>query len=687
MDLAMNDGAGVDDLEAFLNLDDQLGSNFSLSYFDHNGNPNVQDYEQLQQQHHHQQQQQQQQQRHSAQATPDGFQDISQGFDMAAHQQMHGQPTPMNSYGHVPYGHMGVDALAAAGYPHHSMQKAVPSNSYHNMAGAPPTPHSAEMHAKPAPFQQGRGNPHFVHRNGDPVSLFSPSPQQSHGLQLRAQNAFTPHLSPELDGSASVMSHAQGYTTPGMYNLSPLTSPAIGPQLVTDPRAIRSNPMTANGSLVGSPNDVNMEDAQENEAERPRKTRKKAPAPRKPAASSAPRQRKTPINTPRMKASLNLSIPDANTSSGASSESPFTGEAIDGIRGNGSASSSISPRPLADAVMRPPPKPHTPTAMSTQQSQSMENHNTQQSQPPTPQDQNAQMQQNGRPLAAPATPTSMMRLRSPQVTSGSGTGSGSLGGVDLQSPSLEYGMDFLKLPESATAPEESTGSGKAAALPKLKTKMANDSVVTDSPRTSAVASPVGPQGSSKTDPKANRVTKKRGSSSSNLVSPALRPKVSPNVKPLLPEGTPIDSQTHALLLASRSNYENILSGSHLPGVSYPADLSANLTSKRTSHKIAEQGRRNRINLALQEMQTLLPAKYNAIASPPSKPADASDKNGSKTPSTPTQGGSSKAATVECAIDYIKTLQQDSSQKDVALELMRQEIEKLRRQTGQSSSGK
>ena len=31
-----------------------------------------------------------------------------------------------------------------------------------------------------------------------------------------------------------------------------------------------------------------------------------------------------------------------------------------------------------------------------------------------------------------------------------------------------------------------------------------------------------------------------------------------------------------------------------------------LTSKRTSHKIAEQGRRNRINEAIKEMQTLLP---------------------------------------------------------------------------------
>src|SRR5579871_3239051 len=67
-------------------------------------------------------------------------------------------------------------------------------------------------------------------------------------------------------------------------------------------------------------------------------------------------------------------------------------------------------------------------------------------------------------------------------------------------------------------------------------------------------------------------------------------------------------QTH--FLTQRSNYQNLIEGTHVPGVSYPSELSTNLTSKRTSHKIAEQGRRNRINLALQEMQSLLPSKSN-----------------------------------------------------------------------------
>lgn len=67
------------------------------------------------------------------------------------------------------------------------------------------------------------------------------------------------------------------------------------------------------------------------------------------------------------------------------------------------------------------------------------------------------------------------------------------------------------------------------------------------------------------------------------------------------------------------------------GLSYPDSLSTDLTSKRTSHKLAEQGRRNRINSALADLAKLL---------------------------EPTHQTSSKALTVEMAIEYIKSLQME-----------------------------
>ncbi|KAK6536955.1 hypothetical protein TWF281_001162 [Arthrobotrys megalospora] len=143
-----------------------------------------------------------------------------------------------------------------------------------------------------------------------------------------------------------------------------------------------------------------------------------------------------------------------------------------------------------------------------------------------------------------------------------------------------------------------------------------------------------PSGSLKArkDPKGHS---KRGSISA---SPALQPRISPSIKPLLPEG--LSASQSALILASKSNYEHIVSGNHSQlGLSYPEHLATNLTHKRTSHKIAEQGRRNRINNALAEIASLLPRKT---------PEKSNDAAGNAQPG-------SKASTVELAIEYIKEL--------------------------------
>jgi hypothetical protein len=121
----------------------------------------------------------------------------------------------------------------------------------------------------------------------------------------------------------------------------------------------------------------------------------------------------------------------------------------------------------------------------------------------------------------------------------------------------------------------------------------------------------------------------------------------------------------------------LIEGTHLPGVSYPTELSTNLTSKRTSHKIAEQGRRNRINLALQEMMRLLPrsgskqlALLDSLDSP--KDDDGSSKSGGKS------NGNSKAATVESAIEYIKALKRESEDMSKVAEEKDKECETLRK---------
>ena len=138
-------------------------------------------------------------------------------------------------------------------------------------------------------------------------------------------------------------------------------------------------------------------------------------------------------------------------------------------------------------------------------------------------------------------------------------------------------------------------------------------------------------------------------------------------------GPGVSDDTHALLLASKSNYQNILDGTTVPGVIYPTSLSTNLTSKRTSHKIAEQGRRNRINTALQEMQALLP-------SPKISAKDAKEPKEEKSPeSAAAQSNNSKAAKVESAIEYIKELQKLCHDKDRLLDQKDSEMEALRKE--------
>lgn len=117
----------------------------------------------------------------------------------------------------------------------------------------------------------------------------------------------------------------------------------------------------------------------------------------------------------------------------------------------------------------------------------------------------------------------------------------------------------------------------------------------------------------------------------------------------------LSAETSALYLASKSNYQNIIDGTHLPGVSYPEALAENLSSKRTSHKIAEQGRRNRINLALKEIESLLPTAITGTGGKKERNVNTSEtETGDK--NTAAAQGASKASTVEMAIVYIKTLQ-------------------------------
>ena len=464
--------------------------------------------------------------------------------------------------------------------------------------------------------------------------------------------AFTPLVSPAVTPLETHFNIPE-YTVPGAY-FSPLSSPALHAQnehsSVYDPRL---------SGTTNSPVDLHIDS---HSAPPSSSLPSRKPSTRK-AVIQKPRSvrgvRQSPIVKPRKSKRSSSTInaqalgdilepPNAQEPSSKETNSSNSTASTEE-----SENGSISPEHLSD--MAPPPIPMPGSAGRSPFIQAQINARTERL-----------------ALGSPATPASLMRLtQSPSSNQPVGDQN-----MDVDEP----GMESFLLPEAAnssrpplTRTETSSDGQVTPTLSSTGAKslgfQALPSPAFTRPSTSATTSPQidpinGVNGansangvSRRTQSIAPRGASKKRSSSSVLASPALLPRISPSIKPLLPGGASVAEDTASMLLASKSNYQNILEGTHLPGVSYPSELSTNLTSKRTSHKIAEQGRRNRINSALQEIATLLPrsAKDSGAERSGSGEAEHNENGGGKGAA---QSANSKASTVELAIEYIKQLKQD-----------------------------
>ncbi|KAJ4988967.1 phosphorus acquisition-controlling protein [Stagonosporopsis vannaccii] len=529
----------------------------------------------------------------------------------------------------------GMSHFSQAGTPVFSQ---APEQVFRPHHGVPPTPNSVEMH----------GDPHRYMQQMDQQALYDQR-------YLRKDDAsFTPLVSPAVTPHDARF-QIPDFTVPGAY-FSPLTSPALNAQAHQHAQSqLHSQASTSASSTGHSPIDVDMdllgEPAMAQPAEQRRSLRTKRNPPR---ATPANRVRQSPIVKPgRRKPTVSMQLPPKEVS-----------ELMHEARNNGldvprsrdqSETDSISPEPML-SDMRPPPLPG-----SVKNSPAL-------------------IAQNGQGTA-PATPASLMRIHpSPQFDASMNVPP-LLEDLALPEASLESRPSLSRLDTAFRDAEHDTPRMSARKTPKLGPLSTPGAAMSNkpSPMLDAMSTPTSPAFSMTSGKKVEakgRNAKKRGSVSSSLVSPALRPKISPSIRPMMPAGdSGHTDNTHALLLASKSNYQNILDGTTVPGVSYPASLSTNLTSKRTSHKIAEQGRRNRINTALQEMQDLLP---------PSSQTGTPDAK--SPPETAAQSNNSKAAKVESAIEYIKQLKGEVSAKDKLLEQKDAEMESLRKQLAQLRRG-
>jgi hypothetical protein len=545
-------------------------------------------------------------------------------------------------------------------------------NSFYNHNhSVPPTPQSIEMPPNGGQYySQAEQMPHQAIFDAN----YRPQAKDQQDI------TFTPFMSPANTPLDPHFTIDGAFSVPGAY-FSPLTSPALHAQ--HDPGydySTHSNnsPVEMDLEPPANQNGINTNNAPlntgSNTSDLAKKARKQNAAKARPKAIknspiSKPLRRKTGPSPAIVSQVLSeVEERDALQRDQAMLPMPAACDTLD-------ENASVSPENLTD--MPPPPVPNR-RSMSKSPYISAQNGNGVQPimsaiTAAADSAQQEQAQANGSTPAKPhpATPASLMKLPASKSKRAA---------ASQQDHANNDNIESLELPESVSqrpiapivpvAKRHEPNAGKAPTFQAMPSPLSRPSDMT-----SAMQSPQIRPGSSasaarKTPLLAARNSRKRSTGSVH-VSPALLPRISPNIKPLLP-GTPGMSaeDTASRLLMSKSNYQNILEGNTVPGVSYPSELSTNLTSKRTSHKIAEQGRRNRINSALQEMAALLP---DAAKVDITDDADKKDAKGN----TP----NSKASVVENAIVHMKNLEKENTELKQAMEELKQQLEKLKGEDG------
>ncbi|GAO18783.1 uncharacterized protein UV8b_02166 [Ustilaginoidea virens] len=536
----------------------------------------------------------------------------------------------------------------------------------------PPTPQSLE-------FAPGSG--HFFSQAEQVPQPTAYDRGYRRPLPEQQDMAFTPLVSPAVTPLDPHFNMENAFSIPGAY-FSPLTSPALYAQ--NEASSAYDHGTDSNNSpgemdleapavvvpSAGSSTDLSKK-ARKNNAV---KVRVKSGVKYSPIAK--PQRRKTGPSPAIVSQVLN-EVEEGLLQPADQSLLPLPATSTEGSEDN----ASVSPENLTD--MPPPP---IPSRRSTSRSPYIQAQSSS-SQQPTPrslaeeQQQQQQQQQKKKQQPHPATPASLMKLPASKAKKPLAT--------SHEQHAVTENIESLELPESIsggglapintclTSPLSRTELSPPRSAPPRQQQQQPllSPVMRTSGTVSASQSPQLRPGSSgpsarKTPHLASRNSRKRSTSSVHA-SPALLPRISPNIKPLLPgaPGAPGMSleDTASRLLMTKSNYQNILEGNTVPGVSYPTELSTNLTSKRTSHKIAEQGRRNRINSALQVMASLLPDQHEV---------DEGDEGEKKEGKSQCNVPNSKARVVENAIEHMKNLQQENVDLKQELQELKNRLKNL-----------
>ncbi|KAJ9643382.1 hypothetical protein H2199_004061 [Coniosporium tulheliwenetii] len=515
--------------------------------------------------------------------------------------------------------------------------------SFQPQSVVPPTPNSVEMHADTARYLQ--------QMDAQTRAIL----EQRHQLRKDdAEGAFTPLGTPAVTPHDTHFQIPRDFTVPGAYAFSPLTSPALEAQ--------NQNMRAYYSSAGGSTSSLGTASLLDQDVDMLRD-------------SAAPLIEPAPRSRTNNRASTVRSGPSTRIR-----QSPIAKPS----RRKATLSSTVPPKEVSDLLEEVQRR----KATSAQQHVSGLSPAHVTSVPPSPSF-----------LTAPTDTISMPMLE------------------DLALPeAADPAPARPPLPRIDTAIPAPGGSDDTPRIPARKTPKlgANctpmmSATSSSSAKPSPVIAAMSPSSARRVEPKGRG--KKRGSVSGagggggfgmgQGQSPALRPKISPVIKPLLPDGghpthpthPTLSPDAHALLLASRSNYQNLIEGTAVPGVSYPETLATDLTAKRTSHKLAEQEGGIGLMSRWRRWRSCCRALRFRFRRPRRARGVGKRGEGAVSCKSPDGGagregkeGASKAATVEKAIEYIRTLQREAGARDRVIREREGEIAALRERLSLLESG-
>ncbi|KAI8328407.1 hypothetical protein BD560DRAFT_342400 [Blakeslea trispora] len=157
---------------------------------------------------------------------------------------------------------------------------------------------------------------------------------------------------------------------------------------------------------------------------------------------------------------------------------------------------------------------------------------------------------------------------------------------------------------------------------------------------------------------------------------ALKPFISPSLKPDGKRLSMIEEETARALLTSKSNYENLKEGKAKSlGIDFSTTIQSGIENRRSAHKAAEQKRRDTLKQSFDSLRTEI---IDALVSEAEHQVDLEELKQAKEKDVKQM---SKVVLLQHSYEYILRLKSENRRKGEKEQKMRQELIALRKQLG------